>query len=587
MPFRPALGISDFRALREEGAGYIDKTRFIAQVLAEPTEVLLFPRPRRFGKTLNLSTMRYFLEKRPEDLSPLFEDLAIWRDPAARAHFQRYPVIFVSFKDVRSSTWESTFRFIQLVLQDLCRDHRDALASGLLPPDEQRDFDQILAGTATEEQCALSLRRLSALLHRVHGEKAVLLIDEYDTPIHAGFQHGFLDPVVQFFRGFFSAALKDNTALFRGVLTGILRVSRESLFSGLNNVIVHSILRPEPATSIGFATSFGFTEAEVRAITEADAHPGLLDELRAWYDGYLFGGETIYNPWSILNYIYHHRQLGSYWVNTSSNDLIYDLVVQRGLGLSGDMERLLTGGTIDTRIDESLVFRDLTQRSDSLWSFLLFTGYLKPVALRATDTGLEASLAVPNREVMHAFRDVFALWMERGLNDRERIDALLRSLLRGDAEELEARLEQLLLTAMSFHDAAGRDPEKLYHGFILGLLVQLEGRYEVRSNRESGFGRADVLVRPRQPGQPGVVLELKVPRHRGGETPEQALVAAAKQVRDRRYAEDLRAAGADPVHELVAVFDGKRAWVKTVDDALAEGPGSGPTSPGSGPISPA
>ena len=564
MPFKPGLGISDFRMLREEGADYVDKTDFISQVLVEPTKVLLFPRPRRFGKTLNLSTLRYFVEKRQEDLSDLFKDLAVWRDPSARAHFQRYPVLYLTFKDIRAETWESTLRAIRILMQDLCREHRDLLNMDDLAPDEAEDLEQLLTGKASEEQCWASLKRLSSLLFRRDGEKVILLIDEYDTPIHAGFQHGFYDDVVRFFRNLFSATLKDSPALFRGVLTGILRVSRESLFSGMNNVIVHSILSPS------YATAFGFTEAEVRAITDADAHPGRLEDLRAWYDGYLFGGETIYNPWSVLNYIYR-GELSPYWVNTSSNDLIYDLVVRRGLGLGQEMERLLAGGTIEARIDESLVFRDLEQRAGALWSFLLFTGYLKPVSLRSSEGGVEASLAVPNREVMQAFRDVFALWMERGLHDRARIDGLLRALLSGDAEELEERLEQLLLTAMSFHDPAGHDPEKLYHGLILGLLVQLEGRYEVRSNRESGFGRADVLVRPKQAGQPGVVLELKVPRHRRGETPEQALVAAARQVRDRRYAEELRAAGATPVHELVAVFDGKRAWVRTVDEALGSG----------------
>lgn len=567
MSFNPALGISDFRMLREEGAGYVDKTDFVARVLDEPTQVTLFPRPRRFGKTLNLSALRYFVEKRTEDLSHLFQGLAVWSDPAARAHFQRYPVLFLTFKDIRADSWESTLRAIRLLLQDLCSEHRYLLDADGLAPEEATELQQLLSGAASEEQCWRSLRLLSSLLQRHHGEKVVILIDEYDTPIHSGFLRGFHDDVIRFFRNFLSAALKDNTALYRGVLTGILRVSRESLFSGLNNVIVYSILQRE------HATSFGFTEAEVASIVEAGEDRDRLDrleQLRAWYDGYRFGGETIYNPWSIINYI-KHGEIGPYWVNTSSNDLIEDLVARRGLGLTTDMEGLLAGGTIETRIDENLVLRDLEQQANALWTFLLFTGYLTPAELRRVEGVVEASLAVVNREVMHAFRDVFQRWMNRGLADRTRIDALVAALLRGDAEELEARLEQLLLTAMSFHDPAGRDPEKLYHGFILGLLVQLEGRYEVRSNRESGFGRADVLVRPRQPGQPGVVLELKVPRARRGETPEQALVAAATQVRARRYAEDLRAAGASPVHELVAVFDGKRAWVQTVDEALGGG----------------
>jgi hypothetical protein len=561
MPFKPALGISDFRKLREEGAGYVDKTELIAQLLDESTQVVLFPRPRRFGKTINLSALRYYLEKRPEDLSHLFQDLAVWQSTEARAHFQRHPVLFLSLKDVRADTWEGAFRAIRLALQDLFLEHREAITSAAIAPEEANELQKLLDGEASEEQCQVSLKRLSSLLHRVHGEQVAILVDEYDTPIQAGFLGGFYDDAVGFFRNLFSAALKDNPALYRGVLTGILRISRESLFSGLNNVIVHSILRDK------YATAFGFTEAEVRAITDSDALPGRIEELRAWYDGYRFGAETIYNPWSVLSYIEAGR-LGPYWVNTSSNDLIYDLFVRRGLGLGADMERLLAGETIDARIDETLVFRDLEQRSAALWSFLLFSGYLTPRSISVTEAGIEASLAVPNREVLLAYRDVFSLWMERGLADPDRVEGLARSLLAGDAEALEVRLEELLLTTMSFHDPAGRDPEKLYHGFILGLLVQLDPRYEVRSNRESGLGRADVLVRPRQAGQPGVVLELKVPRVRRGETPEQALVAGAKQLRDKRYAIELTAAGASPVHELVVVFDGKRVWARTVDDVL-------------------
>ncbi|WP_437639406.1 AAA family ATPase [Sorangium sp. So ce854] len=558
MHFVPPIGISDFRDLREAGAGYVDKTAFISRVLAEPAQVLLFPRPRRFGKTLNLSALSYFLEKTTEDLSHLFHGLDVWSDPAARARFQQHPVLFVSFKDIKASSYDLTFRGVRGVLQAVFRRHRYLLEEAALKADEAREFERLLNAEAPEEECWRSLRNLSGYLARYHQQKVVILIDEYDTPIQAGFLHGFLDDVVQLFRNMFSAGLKDNTDLFKGVLTGVLRVSRESLFSGLNNLIVHSILGEQ------HAASFGFTEPEVAAITGADAQPERLDELRAWYDGYLFGGRVIYNPWSILNYI-HTGKVMPYWVNTSSNDLIYDLLVRRGMGLSHDMERLLSGGAIEARIDEGLVLRDLDQRADAVWSFLLLAGYLKPSGLRVTMGVVEASLSVPNLEVMLAFKDVFQIWLSRGLTDRQHVEALVRSVLRGDAEQLEALLERLLVTMMSFQDAAGREPEKLYHGFILGLLVALEGRYEVRSNRESGFGRADVLVRPKQPGQPGAVLELKVPSRRRGETPEQALDAAARQIRERGYAAELRAAGASPVHEIAVAFDGKRVWARTLE----------------------
>ncbi|WP_438000181.1 AAA family ATPase [Sorangium sp. So ce185] len=576
MPFVPALGQSDFRELRRAGAGYVDKTSFIGQLLADPAQVVLFPRPRRFGKTLNLSTLAYFLGKSDEDLSPLFQDLAVWSDPAARAHFQQHPVLLLTFKDIKTASYETTQEGIRSELQGLYAKHRYLLDEGALEPHERPRFERILYGEATEEDCRRSLRELSDHLARHHGRRVMILIDEYDTPIQSGYLNGFFDEVTLFFRNFFSAALKDNPSLFKGVLTGVLRVARENLFSGLNNVIVSSILNDRR-----YATSFGFTEAEVAGVLEQarpDSAPAgqtaplpehaplRLDDIRAWYNGYLFSGEVIYNPWSILNCV-ASGALRPYWVNTASTDLLQDLIARRGLGLSSETEALLRGEPVEAHIDENIVLRDLDQQPEALWSFLLFSGYLTPRAVREELGDVIAELAIPNIEVRVAYRDLFRSWLRRGLPERRHAEGLLRALLAGDAPSLEALLERLLVTVMSYQDPAGREPEKLYHGFILGLLVQLEGDYDVRSNRESGLGRADVLVRPRTPGRPGVVLELKVPQR--GETPEQALLAAARQVRDRRYAAELIAAGAAPVHALVAVFDGKRAWVRPVAEVLS------------------
>jgi hypothetical protein len=341
------------------------------------------------------------------------------------------------------------------------------------------------------------------------------------------------------------------------VLTGILRVSKENMFSGLNHITVHSILSPR------YATSFGFTEEEVAEIID----PAHLQEVRSWYDGYNFGGHVIYNPWSILNYIVE-GVFKPYWVNTGSSQLIEQLATKRGLGLSEKSSALLHGETIEVPIDDNIVLRDIDENEDALWSFLLFSGYLKVVELKLTMGKYSAKLAIPNVEVSIVYRDMFQSWLYKAAPARDYIDTLVKALLGGDAPTVQKMLQHIMIRAMSYQDPAGREPEKLYHGFILGLLVHMENQYDVRSNREAGFGRADVLMRPKVQGRPGVVIEFKVRDE--DEKIDTVLKEAATQVRDRQYAVELVAAGASPVHEYAMVFDGKQAWVRRVEDVLAQ-----------------
>lgn len=556
MKFVAALGESDFRIFRESGYGYIDKTDFIRQVLEDSTKILLFPRPRRFGKTINLSMLGHFLRKTNEDLSHLFAGLDVTRHPNAMAHFQKYPVIFITFKDVKAKTFASAMAGIRDQLLSAYLQHRSLIERDSLDPARASQFRRVLTGEITDSELQYALKWLSETLYEHHGQRVVILIDEYDTPIQSGYVNDFFDDVVGFFRNFFSAALKDNNALFKGVLTGILRVSKENLFSGLNHISVHSIL------STRYSTSFGFTEDEVAKIID----PAQLDEVRAWYNGYLFGGHVIYNPWSILNYIVEGL-LKPYWVNTGSSELIEQLATKRGLGLSEKSSALLHGETIDVPIDDNIVLRDVDHMEDALWSFLLFSGYLKVVELKLTMGKYSAKLAIPNVEISIVYRDMFQHWLRRADPNAYLTNDLVQALLESDADQVQELLEAILLTAMSFQDPVGKAPEKLYHGFILGLLVHMEPLYDVRLNRESGRGRADVLMRPKTPGKPGVVMEFKVPF--GKETPDQALVKAAKQIRERRYAAEIVAAGASPVYEYAMVFDGKQAWVKRMEDLLA------------------
>jgi hypothetical protein len=550
--FLAPIGLSDFRALRRQGATYVDKTRLISEVLATPAAVFQLLRPRRFGKTLNLSTARYFFERSDEDRRDLFEGLAVWGDERARAHFQRYPVVFLTFKDVKYGTWADCRAAVAQVIAKACRDHAVLLEGDGLAARDAEFLSALLEERASEVDLAGSLERLSALLHAGYGEPVVLLVDEYDTPIHAAFTHGYYDEAIRFFRNFLSGGFKDNPHLFKGIVTGILRVAKESIFSGLNNLAVHSIL------SVRFATDFGFTTAEVEALARLAGAEDQLDGLRAWYDGYLFGGQVIFNPWSVLNYLANLADgLRPYWAQTSANDLVQRLLLGGGLETS-DLETLLRGGSVDMPLDESLVLRDLERRPEAVWSLLLFSGYLKGESI---DGGLRphVRLSLPNREVESIFRTAFAEWLEAGLGGGKRVRAMLRAMIDGDTEAFGHALSELVRRSLSFHDVGGSEPERVYQAFVVGLLVALEPEYDVRSNRESGLGRCDVMVVPRVPGRAGVVLELKSLAE--GEAPERALEGALRQIRERDYAAELRARGAAPVREIAVVFDGKRVVV--------------------------
>ncbi|HRI68850.1 MAG TPA: AAA family ATPase, partial [Polyangium sp.] len=550
--FIPGIGESDFRSFRESGFGYVDKTRIVSEILADSTKVLLFPRPRRFGKTTTLSMLRYFFAKAKDDLTYLFEGLEVTRNAQAMAHFQKHPVISISFKDVKSDSLSGTMTGIRQQIIKSYKEHLYLLGEGHLDFTTVNQIRRMLDNEVSDDELPYAFDWLSTALYAHHGERVVILIDEYDTPVQSGYLYEFFDKIVLFFRNFFSACLKDNTALFKGVLTGILRVSKENMFSGLNHIKVHSII-DEP-----YGTAFGFTEDEVAAIIPPERMP----EVRSWYNGYLFGGHVIYNPWSILNYI-HEGLLKPYWVNTSSADLIEHLAAKRGLGLTQKSEALLRGEAIDMPIDSNIVLRDIDKSEDALWNFLLFAGYLKPVELRIVMGRYYGKLAIPNQEVKIVYEDMFRNWLYQAAPTRVYIDELVKALLSGDADTIHDIIEEMFLRILSFQDPAGRQPEKLYHGFILGMMVHLESEYYVRSNEASGYGRADMLIRPKKPGKPGVVVEFKVLKR--NETPEHALMLAAKQIRDRKYAESVRAAGASVVHEYAMVFDGKKAWVKRVE----------------------
>ncbi|MEM9457707.1 MAG: AAA family ATPase [Myxococcota bacterium] len=570
---RLPLGQSDFRALREQGYAYVDKTTLVTEVLEANAQVLLLARPRRFGKTLNLSMLRYFLEKRSEDLTPLFAGLHVETSSSAQPHFQRYPVLFLTLKDVKETTWAECREGLAMVLAGLYREHQYLLDAGTLRPHEQEAFTAILHGTASAAQSAGALRELSRLVALHHGKPVVILIDEYDTPLHAAYHGRYYDQAIGHLRNLLSGGLKDNPHLFKGVLTGILRVAKESIFSGLNNLAAYSILRPE------FSTAFGFTEAEVEALAQLSEPPAAIHELREWYNGYRFGDHTLYNPWSVINFLDSaDRKFRPYWIATSSNDLVRQLLSTGPLGLRTELETLLRGDTVDKPVEEHIVLRDLDTKPDAVWSFLLLSGYLRARELYTDDRDLQwGRLDLPNREVRAELSAMVHSWMSARVGGATEVEALLQALLRGDATTVERYLSRMLKVSLSYHDTGGPEPERVIHGFMMGLLVSLGREYEVRSNRESGFGRYDVMILPCTPGHPGVVLELKTIETNANTRPTAALAKALDQIREREYATELIERGASPCIEMAAVFDGKRAWVaKAEGSAPPSGSDPGP-----------
>jgi hypothetical protein len=556
-----SLGTSDFLQLRLDGDLYVDKSLFVADVLRDHSRVVLLPRPRRFGKTLNLSTLRYFVERpveRPieggaqkDDVRRAFSGLEIERcGRDVWGSFQKHPVIFLTFKDVKGGDWSPHGAFAHIIGEEAQRLSRH-FNSGLEPAD-RTSLDSLLTRRAEPSLLERALRLLSGWLHQATGEKAVILVDEYDTPIHDAFGNDEqYERVVGFFRNFFSAGLKDNPHLEKGVLTGILRVAKESMFSGLNNIQVYSLLRE------AYATCFGFTEDEVdRLCADFELSEAQRHELRSWYNGYRFGGHVVYNPWSVLSFIHHRSERPQpYWANTGGDALIRKLLIESDLQAENDIEALLRGESIVKPVDENTVFRDLVGNSEAVFSFLLMAGYLRADELvRVEDPGLEHwKLSVPNKEVLTVYRGLFREWLVKSVGGSTRQSALVKAILAGDAAEVEELLGAILERTLSYHDTAGRAKEVVYQAFVAGLLVVLDSTHQVRSNRESGLGRCDVLITPRKRGQPGVAIELKVLKP--AETMELALETALEQVRAKNYAAELRAAGADPVVELAAVFD--------------------------------
>lgn len=530
---RLPIGLSDYKKLIDDDFYYVDKTLFINDLLTKGGHVNLFPRPRRFGKTLNLSMIKCFFEKTETPHAYLFEDKKIWTVESAKKHFGAYPVIFLTFKSIKEECWDNAYKKMVRLIADEFRRHHYLLDS--LDAHEKDIFNQLVSEQADEARYGTSLLFLSRLLNRYHQTNVIILIDEYDAPIHEAFLRGYYDKVITFMRSFLGDGLKNNNHLKLGVITGILRTAKEGIFSGLNNLEVFTILRNETADY------FGFTEREIQQLL-ADYHlSATLDQFKTWYNGYFIVNSKIYNPWSSLNCVKNNGDLLPYWVNTSDNALIKKIIAQAQPDIKQACSELLSGKPLpNVPIEESMVLPGMLKNSNDIWNLMLFAGYLT-VSSQHIEEGIRyADLIIPNKELTVLFKKIITdLFQEAvGFADVGHVEDALR---RGDGKLFETLFSKFILVSMSSFDIPAEEPENSYHLFALGLLVVFTHRYSVRSNRESGYGRYDIMLIPHDKKEQGIVIEFK--KKDKHETLEECTDRALEQINSKGYATELQALG--------------------------------------------
>jgi len=533
------IGVEDYKEIIDNKNVYVDKTLLIKEFWQDGGKVILTPRPRRFGKTLNLSMLKYFFEKTNQDTSDLFKNTNIWKDPEYQALQGQYPVIFLTFKDIKAGSWESAFaEFVSLLLKNI-----EKLLSPIyvsLTLSEQKWYTRLLEGSATETDYTDSLFHATTILERHYQKKVIVLIDEYDAPIIKAYLNNYYEKMIEFIDNLLSKVLKTNPALQKGFLTGISRIAKEGIFSGLNHLSVYTILNVE------YADKFGFTQKEVDQLLTNYNLTDKRDEIKNWYDGYRFGDINVYNPWSLLKCIKHNGDFNTYWVNTSNNDLIRDLIARSGQAIKDDIEILLQGKEIvDKEIDEGITLRDLKnniQNVQGFWSIFLFTGYLTATSRIFKNRRYFYTLALPNEEITLLYEKLITEAINQTLISGQLVE-LFTAFMTGDQYQLTILLQEFIVYSCSTYDFPSNDPERSIHMLVLGLLAGLSDRYMIKSNRESGHGRYDIMLISRTPQDPGIVIEFK--RAKSEDKIELALKAqeALEQIRDKSYVTDIRGSG--------------------------------------------
>ena len=543
------IGVSDFKSATTNYY-YVDKTLLIRDFLNAIPMVSLFTRPRRFGKTLNIDMLRVFFEKTPEDTSIYFKDKYIWQcGDYYTKHQGQYPVIFLSFKDVKCSSWQETFQKISKLISLEFMRHNELESSSVLSSYEKEQYHRFASENINEVDCQMGLQLLSLLLHKHYDKECVIIIDEYDTPIQQGHLCDFYNEIVDFMRNFFSGGLKDNPHLAFGFLTGILRVAKESIFSGMNNLKTNSIL------DNNYSSYFGFTNEEVRDMLAYYDYEDKYQEICEWYDGYRFGNSEIFNPWSVINYISDQCFPKAFWQSTGSNDIIGEIIGTATPEINENLYKLFCGNTVTTYVDTSVIYPEVQNNPNSIYSFLLVAGYLKVAEIYPQNDGnYMCDVAIPNKEILY----VYEKEVLNRTNQNNVSISIHQAIFSKDTSKLQSLLEDFMLKSISTMDGAS---EAFYHGMMLGLCAVLGSQFKVRSNRESGLGRFDIELLPMVKGIPGFIFEFKHTKDINVDLDSLAN-SALKQIEDIKYDTELNDFGVEDIVKIGIAFRQKSAVVK-------------------------
>ena len=539
------IGISDYKKITSENYYYVDKTKMLKDIIDYRPYVNLFTRPRRFGKTLNLSMIKYFFEKTDEDNSYLFKDKKIWQfGERYQQHQGKYPVISLTFKDAKMNTWDETYNSLIKTLSSEYKRH-EYLLNIIKDGNEKNTFTKIMNQQATFADYASSMKNLCMYLEKYHNQKPIVLIDEYDVPLQNSYLRGFYDEAINFIRALLQEVLKDNTSLEFAVMTGCLRISKESIFTGLNNLTINSIL------NVQYSEHFGFMQDEVDEMLKYYGLEEQREKIKKWYDGYRFGVQDIYNPWSVLKCIkdmyIENLEPQAYWANTSGNDIVKKLIKNADNITKNEIETLINGGTIEKTLNSNITYNELDENTENIWSMLFFTGYLTYTKERRIDERTSCyELKIPNEELLYIYENIVRNWFEEKVKEKD-FSNLYKSLINGDEEEITKEVSSMLSQSISIYD----NYEAFYHGFLVGMFQNVPG-YKIYSNVESGEGRCDIMLEPVGVDTPAIVVEVKRTKNRRHLATK--CEEAIAQIENNRYIEKLENEGYDIIRYGIAFF---------------------------------